>query len=340
MLCGFSFIFNANCLQRWLLTNLQCFLRISSPLLVLPHMGLLVVQAGHSNAQELQPTAEASSVSSHPILVGGSKKWAQPSIQTSPPRPLPQFGQLRTFWCSTIQTCCSHSSSFTKALRLERKLLQNGGFWLLLAFILYIYIIYSDNLTMILDYDTDSRIWSIFFVTEEQMDHPMIFDKTAAVPRFQSEQQVRLAGDALLDISRCTASCCAKLRVGARIKAAGGPDARREALRTHVSRQKKKGWKTVQPPKSVTTWMTVHHYFLCLVPSSLLQSSWSLESALNVTAGPLRSALLSSSCAKMGDRNAKVLPEPERKIDSPCISNISLLVWVLLRLSTLSASRS
>lgn len=172
------------------------------------------------------------------------------------------------------------------------------------------------------------------------MDHPMIFDKTAAVPRFQSEQQVRLAGDALLDISRCTASCCAKLRVGARIKAAGGPDARREALRTHVSRQKKKGWKTVQPPKSVTTWMTVHHYFLCLVPSSLLQSSWSLESALNVTAGPLRSALLSSSCAKMGDRNAKVLPEPERKIDSPCISNISLLVWVLLRLSTLSASRS
>lgn len=103
---------------------------------------------------------------------------------------------------------------------------------------------------------------------------------------------------------------------------------------------KEKGWKTVQPPKSVTTWMTVHHYFLCLFPSSLLQSSWSLESALNVTAGPLRSALLSSSCAKMGDRNAKVLPEPERKIDSPCISNISLLVWVLLRLSTLSASRS
>lgn len=99
---------------------------------------------------------------------------------------------------------------------------------------------------MILDYDTDSRIWSIFFVffvTEEQMDHPMIFDKTAAVPRFQSEQQVRLAGDALLDTSRCTASCCAKLRVGARIKAAGGPDARREALRTHVSRQKKKGEK-------------------------------------------------------------------------------------------------
>ena len=102
---------------------------------------------------------------------------------------------------------------------------------------------------------------------------------------------------------------------------------------------KEKGWKTVQPPKSVTTWMTDHHYFLCLVPSSLLQSSWSLESALNITAGPLRSALLSSSCAKMGDRNAKVLPEPERKIDSPCISKISLLVWVLLRLSALSASR-
>ena len=54
----------------------------------------------------------------------------------------------------------------------------------------------------------------------------MIFDKTAVVPRFQSEQQARLAGDAWLDISRCTASCCAKLRVGARIKAAGGPDAR------------------------------------------------------------------------------------------------------------------
>ena len=146
MLCGFSLIFNANCLQRWLLTNLQCFLRISSPLLVLPHMGLLVVQAGHSNAQELQPTAEASSRS----LVGkmGSLRFKPP------PPPLPQFGQLRTFWGSTIQTCCSHSSSFAKALRLKRKLLQNGGF---VVVVVSFHIIYSYYIKW--HFDNDIRLW-------------------------------------------------------------------------------------------------------------------------------------------------------------------------------------
>ena len=126
------------------------------------HMGLLVVQAGHSNAQELQPTAEAFRFKSPHFGRWGRKNGCSLRFKPPPPPPLPQFGKLRTFWCSTIQTCCSHSSSFTKALRLKRKLLQKFR-WFLVVVIFHI-IYFIDNLTMILDYDTDSRIWSIFFV--------------------------------------------------------------------------------------------------------------------------------------------------------------------------------